>query len=308
MSFEDNEDTKLLMKYGVEHEDKIIKEIQNKTECVEPNYADKNYDEGYRATRELMKKGVSNIYQAVLFQDKEISNMIEEKQIQFPGLKFIPFYRGIPDILERKDGSSNLGDYHYVVGDIKSSKKPKPHQKMQVAFYSWLLSDIQGRIPDTGYIIPITGEKEYFDIDLYWWMLKDFLEEEIFEIALKENPFYHYTGSCENCEWCEHCKNKAEGSNDISLLPGLQKRQKKILARNKIHTISDAAEKMNVNKLSSKWGLGKSGLERIKLQAKSTLSGEKIVKIVRLYEGSGPDFTVTEIKFLYLLHLFGAPG
>ena len=57
-----------------------------------------------------------------------------------------------------------------------------------------------------------------------------------------------------------------------------QKRQKKILARNKIHTISDAAEKMNFSKLSSKWGLGKNGLERIKLQANSTLSGEKIVK------------------------------
>jgi hypothetical protein len=30
----------------------------------------------------------------------------------------------------------------------------------------------------------IPWEKEYFDIDLYRWILKDFLEEELFELAV----------------------------------------------------------------------------------------------------------------------------
>ncbi len=313
VSLDENEDTKLLMEYGIEHEDKIIKDIQKKAECIEPSYRKRNLDEGYQATRKLMGKGVSYIYQGVLCQNKEIANMIKEKQIQFPNMKFIPFFRGIPDILERRDGKSNLGNYHYIVGDIKSSRKPKPYQKMQVTFYSWLLGDVQGRIPETGYIIPITGEKEYFDIDLYRWMLKDFLEEELFELAVSLDPFYHYTGFCENCAWCEHCRKKAGESNDLSLLPGLAKRQKKLLNRNKIYTISDAANKMDVKKLSSKWGLGKNGLERIKLQAESTLSGEKILKdsprnhlkedaSLEIYFDMESD-PFSDVEYLYGIHL-----
>ena len=54
--------------------------------------------------------------------------------------------------------------------------------------------------------------------------------------------------------------------------------QKKLLKRNKIYTVSEAANSMDVGKLSRKWGLGRNGLERIQLQAESTLSGEKKVK------------------------------
>ena len=313
VSLNENEDTRLLMEYGNQHEDKIVEDVRKKAECIEPVYSEGNLDEGYQATRALMESGVPYIYQGVLCQGKEISKMVEEKKNRFPGIQITPFFRGIPDILEKKEGSSRLGNYHYIVGDVKSSRKPKPYQKMQVAFYSWLLGDIQGETPETGYIIPITGEKEYFEVDLYRWILKDFLEEELFELAVSRNPFYHYTGSCESCAWSEHCKKKAGESNDLSLLPGLAKRQKKLLARNGIYTIFDAANKMDVSRLSKKWGLGKNGLERIQLQAQSMLSGKKIVKdsprnhlregaVLEIYFDMESD-PFSDTEYLYGIHL-----
>ena len=124
VSLDENDDTKLLMDYGNQHEDTIVKDIRKKSECIEPSYRERNLDDGYQATRELMEKGISYIYQGVLCQDKEIANMIKGKQSQFPNMKFIPFFRGIPDILEKRDGKSKLGNYHYIVGDIKSSRLP----------------------------------------------------------------------------------------------------------------------------------------------------------------------------------------
>jgi len=120
----ENEDIKLLMDYGNEHEGKIIDGIRAQAPCAVPSYVESDYDEGGQATLELMKQSVPYIYQGVLCQEGGIAEMIEEKKRQFPGLKIISFYRGIPDILEKREGRSRLGDYHYIVGDIKSSRKP----------------------------------------------------------------------------------------------------------------------------------------------------------------------------------------
>ena len=65
-------------------------------------------EKGVEETLSLMKEGKPLIYQGWL--EKRIDNII---------------YRGRPDLLEKRPGISNFGDWIYVPIDIKSSSEIK---------------------------------------------------------------------------------------------------------------------------------------------------------------------------------------
>ena len=85
---------------------------------------------GVEETLRLMRMGTPLIYQGWL--EQRIDDVI---------------YRGRPDLLERRPGSSNFGDWVYVPIDVKSSSEIKTSHREQLAFYSMVLSSIQGYFP-----------------------------------------------------------------------------------------------------------------------------------------------------------------
>ena len=75
----------------------------------------------------LMQRGARLIYQGTLIYEH---------------------WQGRPDLLERVEGPSDLGDYHYRPVDIKSARQASKQHRHQVMFYSFLLGHVQGVAPE----------------------------------------------------------------------------------------------------------------------------------------------------------------
>lgn len=236
-----DESLRLLFAKGNEHEAAIAGQL----DYPEPQYKTGDWESGLRETRKLMKQGVPGIYQAVLLNDN---------------------YLGKPDLLRRVDAPCELGDWSYEVGDIKSSRKIKVEQVMQVAFYTYLLEVIQGVRPQEGFIVLGDGTEERFPVDDYYWTLLDLLDEIDEILTGEKKTFFHIRGACDACAWREYCAEVARAQEDISLVFGLTRAQKKLLAPQGIASIHDVAG-MDVKKLSRIRGLGEAGLSRLKRQA-----------------------------------------
>ena len=79
-------------------------------------------------------------------------------------LYFLPEnLQGRIDVLEKRPGkNSRFGAYHYVVKEIKLAAHIEENHVLQAAFYTYLLSRIQGCLPDCFYVINRDlEEKEY---------------------------------------------------------------------------------------------------------------------------------------------------
>ncbi|MHB8780353.1 MAG: TM0106 family RecB-like putative nuclease [Candidatus Geothermincolia bacterium] len=242
---------KLLFRKGNEHEAVIASRLA----YPEPEYEMTDWDSGLGATLELMKAGVPGIYQAVLKNDR---------------------YLGKPDLMRRVEVPSELGVWSYEIGDIKSSKKVKAEQVMQVAFYSYLLEQLQGVRPNKGFIILADESEEEFLVDDYHWTLLDCLDEIEEIISGDRTTFYQISSACDSCLWNDCCLETALAENDISLIFGLTRNQKKLLANRGITTIADVA-KLKVKELATVKGLGQTSLTRMKKQAQVMLQGKQLV-------------------------------
>ncbi len=200
---------KMLWEKGVQHEDEVIGNFildkgKNFVEVSKDKPANK---ETYKETIDLMKKGVDYIYQGVLIKD----NLI-----------------GRPDLLEKQEGKSLWGDYHYIPIDVKAGRgyegedfdegKLKKSYWLQINFYGVLLNEIQKHLPRTGKIINIDHEELEYDITPE---KEDFLriKEDIMSMS-RGMEIYQPTigGKCDLCCWKSYCKKWAEKKKDLSLL------------------------------------------------------------------------------------------
>ena len=239
---------RLLFDRGNLHEKKVAEKLV----YPEPEYEITDWQTGFQRTLELLRQGVEGVYQAVLLDKK---------------------YLGKPDLLRKVDTPSELGDWSYEVGDIKSSKKIKLEQVMQVTFYSFLLEAVQGVRPEKGFIILGNGSEETFLTDDYYWMLLDLLDEIDEILGGERQTFFHIRGACDACAWREYCSELAEAQEDISLIYGLTQVQKRLLVPHGITNINDAAG-MEIKKISKTKGLSEASLSKLKRQAEVLKKGK----------------------------------
>ena len=236
---------RLLMDTGIRHEEEALKYFKEQLgeACIEipaKEGSNKEEDIAIRAEKTIlaMQEGKQVIYHGILAPDLDLlEKMVGPLPFGIP-------MRGETDFLFRVDSPENSqwGPYHYEVGDAKSSRSSKFCQQMQVTFYSWLLSCIQGVSPQCGRILTrplgvsetsVPFREELFLVDDYIWTLKTFLEEEFPEILQEneENFFFHPKGACGTCPFYDRCMERAVAANDLSLLPDIRKIQKRHLNR-----------------------------------------------------------------------------
>ncbi|MFI0434994.1 MAG: hypothetical protein ACH350_04610 [Parachlamydiaceae bacterium] len=125
-----------LMDEGVIHEKTFIEGLDY-TEVKS-----ENTEEAFHATFDLMRRGAPLIYQGCI-------------QIEREGT----LYRGRPDLLERREGTSHFGNWHYAPIEIKSSSEIKPLHKHQLNFYSLILEELQHVLPQKMGVIKPTSNK-----------------------------------------------------------------------------------------------------------------------------------------------------
>ena len=188
-----------LLEHGRDHEDQIVGTLDYR----EPAYPVGKFAEGADQTRGLLEEGVLGVSQGVLFE---------------------PPFLGIPDLLRRVDGASDLGDWHYVVGDVKSSWRPRSDQALQVSFYSELLGRLQGREPPYGFLILRDGSEERFSVADLRPVLKEVLSELDELLAGESRP--HHSWACRECGWRDTCSSDP----DVHWIPGLTRSEKRLIA------------------------------------------------------------------------------
>lgn len=188
------ESLELLLQRGRSFEDTVVEKL----DYVEPEYDRGSFNQGAEQTLQFMRDGVVGISQGVVIDGDLL---------------------GIPDLLRREEGASDLGDFHYVVGDIKSSRRARADQVMQVVFYNEILTELQGRSADYGYLLLRDGHEERFRIaDVRHRFLEAL--DEIRELLRNRAPRLRLRGECRKCRWTKLCHSEAEAHDDLSQLPG----------------------------------------------------------------------------------------
>ena len=209
-------------KRGRDWEDEFVATLDG---YLEPEFERGAYEAGAAQTEAFMRDGVLGVTQGVLREERG-----EE-----------PLFLGIPDLLRREPGKSDFGDHHYVVGDIKSSGRPRSDQLLQVAFYSRMLHRLQGREPEYGYLILKDGREERFVLREFAAAIED-VEARVLRVAAEPSstePFFN--PSCHKCHWSELCVPGMEAVSDLSLVQGMTRGLRTTLRRIEVSTVTDLA-------------------------------------------------------------------
>ena len=178
-------------------------------------------DEGFNQTLAFMREGRQTIYRGVLV-DKH--------------------WVGHPDILEKVEGRSRLGNYYYVASDMKRSRFIRDDHKFQGCFYAELLEKIQGVKPVQGYVV--TPDKEVLS-----YLIEEFEAEyeltltEIEKIIAGSRPAHFVTSGCKQSPWYKECRSESESCDDLSLLNRVWREEVHALEEAGVETIAQLALK-----------------------------------------------------------------
>ncbi|MCR4279066.1 MAG: TM0106 family RecB-like putative nuclease, partial [bacterium] len=255
---EQTEEEKQRQEDGVLHEKAVVKSMFSEENLLEMEERPANMEEAFQKTLEAMQAGANFIYQGTLIDGDWI---------------------GRPDILEKRAGNSNLGNWHYMPVDVKSSQEIKKYQKFQLTFYAILLERIQGRMPSEGAIVNIDHHRLPYRIEE---SLSEFTEvtEKIEEVRQGERPEPVLRKSCFDVGlWGMACEKLARETDDISQLYNISVRLLEALRSVGIRTVTDASEMDPENiEVKSDGRLTLRMLLRAKLQALSLKFGTVFIR------------------------------
>ncbi len=167
-------------------------------------------DEAAQRTAELMKQGAQTIYRGALIHEHYVAR---------------------PDVLERIEGESDLGNWYYIACDIKRSSRLKDEYKVEGAFYAMLLQKIQGVRPVNGYVIFADRRVENYliaDVFVNFRLTLDDIEA-IFD---GEKPAHFLTSGYKQSPYFEDFVEEVKACDHLSLLNRVW--------RSEVHALEDA--------------------------------------------------------------------
>lgn len=239
-----------VLKRGRDLEDRLCADL----DYAEPQYPERDFEAGAAATHALLREGPPGVLQAVLLEEDRL---------------------GIPDLLRREEGASELGDFHYVVGDIKSSRLARGDQILQTMFYSRLLKRLQGREPGYAYLILRDGHEERFALADYEAAI-DEVEQRIVSLRsgdTQAEAFYGY--ACDSCRWSQVCLPQLEERNDLSLVQGMTRGLREVLGVAGVTDV-DGLRGISVETVAKRTRLESALLRRLKKAAESRAMGRPL--------------------------------
>jgi len=223
---------------------------------VSPAYPERDFDAGGAATLALLRAGAPWIHQAVLMAGDGL---------------------GLPDLLRRVSGSSDLGDWHYEVIDVKTSGRPRGEQILQVVFYTHLLAAVQGRMPEHGALVLKDGREERFAIADYAAAGAEVLAELR---ALRDDPTLarpFLQAACAGCYHDRRCLDAMTAAGDLSLVQGMSHGARAILEQAGCRTVQDLAT-FHGEGARARGNLDAALVRRLKRAAQAYLLGEVLVE------------------------------
>ncbi len=286
----------LASQFGEQHEQDVIAELSEKYGdglCrIGGQTDDAQKEEQYILTLQAMDEGKQLIHSGFLKMSGRSADWADEVEQRF-GLPAPVNLWGEPDLLRRVDHlkcGSRFGDYYYEVADVKCSRTSKLPARLQVAFYSVLLADLQGFSPELGYVLPRSRNPdegsvtrwEPFQIESVLPIAELFIREEYWRIVLAD-PDQHVstTGYSKplSKHWAESngLFGESLGESDICLLPKMRLPVRRRLLSRKVHNI-DSLSRLSDEELDACAGPGATaeGLKKQRTQAQVCVSGRPL--------------------------------
>ena len=236
----------LLLEHGQRFEREVVEPLGYPAIEV----VDGDWEAAFTRTLSLMREGVAGIDQGVLLDGARLAR---------------------PDLLERVPGSSALGEFQDIPGDVKSARTTRSDAVFQVGFAALLLEAAQGVRPAAGFLILGDGKREALDLAAIQCTVDDAVArtEEVARGEAGTSPFF--SPACARCRWRGECLPQLEEARDLSFVHGVTRARRRVLQRHGIATIDDLA-RADVAALSAA-GVPTDGLDRMRTQAATLLDG-----------------------------------
>lgn len=214
---------KTLEERGLEHERRILESFRARGWTVEDHQTtDRDRRREADATAAAMLRGADVIYQGTLLVDNRL---------------------GLPDFLVRADllGSSIGSGFWYEIVDAKLARSAKARAVLQTTFYSELLNDVQGRMPE--YMHLALGSQDLLRLRVTNYAAYARQVRRLFADFVSDAAQFPPTDTypepvehCAVCRWRIVCQQQRRDDDDLSLIAGITARQRKVLKEQEIAT------------------------------------------------------------------------
>jgi uncharacterized protein len=208
------------------------------------------------ATADAMKNGVDIIIQGALEHGR---------------------WFGRPDVLRRVEQPSILGAWSYEPYDCKLAMETKGATILQLSLYADLLTALQGRCPDSMYVVPpnsgfVPETYRVLDYAAYCRSVKRHLEETIQDPSSKGSTYPEPVEHCDVCRWWAECDRQRRSDDHLSLVAGATRLQRKQLRAWHVDTVASLASMPLPLQHSPERG-SKVGYFRVREQARIQVAG-----------------------------------
>jgi uncharacterized protein len=104
--------------------------------------------------------------------DRTVAAMKDGPDVVFQAALRFGDFAGYADFLERVDGPSVLGDFHYEISDTKLASSEKPSYLLQLCAYAEMLEAVQGRRPTHVHVILRGDARRTFRTDDFFFVYR----------------------------------------------------------------------------------------------------------------------------------------
>lgn len=147
--------------------------------------------------------------------------------------------RGRPDLLYRIAQPSALGAWAYLPIEIKLHRDPRPEDHLQLGFYRWMLSTLQGYLPEgelwLGFDAPTQQPKvrlrQSEPLELQPWL------ERLTLLRAGAEPPLNFSRHCSYCPWRVSCEQTALQRDELACLAHVDQRTAAALRSDGIGTL-----------------------------------------------------------------------
>lgn len=188
-------------------------------------------------------------------------------------------WHGAPSLLERVEGCSALGEFHYVPVIARAANVTDEAGQVKLAYAAELcahadaLASAQGRRPSVGRIFDREDQTKTVDLQQFRGLTTIFRERLLRITHGREATRPGRKQACESCRWQRDCFADLESRDDLSLVAGIGEGGRDLLEAGGITTRAHLAE-AGVDGLLSIEGVGSRRAEAWARQARAQVRGQ----------------------------------
>jgi len=200
-----DETVKLLAKKGDLWERRYLALLKTRHRDVVEISVTLNRNEAAAATIEAMRAGVEIIYQATLLT---------------------PGFLGRTDFLRKIPLETCFGDWGYEVLDTKLPKKAKASHVLQLAFYTWLLAEVQGcRAPLMHVVLGDGTERAFRYLDYAHYFERVLRGLRVVAQGPRQDTYPDPCEKCPQCVWQSRCDARRAADDHLWEVTGIRREQ-----------------------------------------------------------------------------------